>query len=146
MEVIYIFYALIVSFLLGILAIFQKIFLKRIDYITFMCISGLMYCFMLICYILYYKSQFFSDIKKIKLITYFWIFISILFGLFIINILFFYLLKHNEPSVVVAITFSAPLFTLLGAYFLLEEKIHTYGVLGVLFIVFGIILISMNKE
>ena len=146
MELIYIFYALIVSFLWGILAIFQKIFLKNIDYHTFMCLTGLVYSICILFYILYIKTKFFNDIKKIKLITFFLIFVSVFFGLFLSNILYFYLLKHNEPSVVIAITFSAPLFTLLGAYLILQEKIHIYGILGILCIVLGTILISLNKE
>ena len=109
-----------------------------------MCLTGIAYSICILLYILYIKTQFLNDIKKINLFTLILIFISVFIGLFLSNILYFYLLKHNEPSVVIAITFSAPLFTLLGAYLILQEKMHIYGILGVLSIVLGIILISLN--
>ena len=146
MELIYIFYCVIISFLWGIAAIIHKIFLKNISDITFMCMSGVIYFLILIFYIMYNNKIITNDLKKIDANTYLWIFIAVFFGLFISNALYFYVLKYNEPSIVVAITFSCPLFTLLGAYFILNEKIHSYGLLGILSIVFGIILISLNKE
>ena len=146
MEPIYIFYSIIVSFLWGTAAIIHKIFLKNISDITFMCMSGIFYFLILIFYIMYNNKIITNDLKKMDANTYLWIFIAVFFGLFISNALYFYVLKRNEPSVVVAITFSCPLFTLLGAYFILNEKIHSYGLLGILSIVFGIILISLNKE
>jgi drug/metabolite transporter (DMT)-like permease len=146
MELIYIFYAVCVSFLWGIADIIHKIFLKNISDITFMCMSGVIYFLILVLYISYHNKIIQNDLKKIDANTYFWIFISVFFGLFISNALYFYVLKYNDPSIVVAITFSCPLFTLLGAYFILNERIHTYGLLGVLSIVLGIILVSLNKE
>jgi drug/metabolite transporter (DMT)-like permease len=146
MDPIYIFYSVIVSFLWGIAAIIHKIFLKNISDITFMCMSGIFYFLILIFYIAYHNKIIQSDLKKMDANTYLWIFLAVFFGLFISNALYFYVLKYNEPSIVVAITFSCPLFTLLGAYFILNERIHTYGLLGVLSIVLGIVLVSLNKE
>jgi drug/metabolite transporter (DMT)-like permease len=146
MDPIYIFYSVIVSFLWGIAAIIHKIFLKNITDITFMCMSGVIYFLLILFWIMYNNKIIQNDLKKIDANTYFWIFIAVFFGLFISNALYFYVLKYNDPSIVVAITFSCPLFTLLGAYFILNERIHTYGLLGILSIVLGIVLISLNKE
>jgi drug/metabolite transporter (DMT)-like permease len=66
------------------------------------------------------------------------------FTIFIAKLLFLEVLKYNNSHEVAAIEGIYPFFTLILAYMLLKEKITAFGILGVIFVVLGVICISMN--
>jgi len=53
-------------------------------------------------------------------------------------------LKDNHSHIISALDSSAPFFTLLIAYFLLNEKVNVFGILGTILIVLGVVCISYN--
>ena len=57
-----------------------------------------------------------------------------------------YLLEDNDSYIITALVCISPFFTLILAYLFTKEKITIYGVLGTIFIVFGILLISYNDK
>jgi drug/metabolite transporter (DMT)-like permease len=63
---------------------------------------------------------------------------------FIPNIIYFFLLKQHDSSIVSALVNSAPVFTVLVSFLLLGEKIHKYELIGIFFIIIGIIAISLR--
>jgi len=66
------------------------------------------------------------------------------FAVFMANSLYYYILKDNSSSIVSALIFSAPAFTLVLSYLFLKESIRLYGLLGILSIILGVVLISQN--
>jgi drug/metabolite transporter (DMT)-like permease len=67
------------------------------------------------------------------------------FILFVANVIYYYVLKDNESSIVIALESSTPFFTLIFAYLLLNEKINFNGIIGIILIILGVICISYNN-
>jgi drug/metabolite transporter (DMT)-like permease len=65
---------------------------------------------------------------------------------FLANLLYFYILKDNDSYIVAALTYSAPVFTLVLAYLFLNERMTVLGVTGVLLIVLGVVAVAFNES
>ena len=63
---------------------------------------------------------------------------------FLANLLFYYVLKSHESSLVSALVFSSPIFTLIVAYFFMKEELNGFGILGIVLIVLGVVCIAYN--
>jgi drug/metabolite transporter (DMT)-like permease len=63
---------------------------------------------------------------------------------FLGNLLYYRVMKDHMAYIVTALTYSSPIFTLFLAWWLLKEKITWVGVVGVLLIVVGVILVSLQ--
>ena len=66
--------------------------------------------------------------------------------LFFGNIIYYYVLNDNNSSIVTALEGSAPLFTLIVAYYFLNEKVSFIGLIGILLIILGVVCISHNDR
>jgi len=69
-----------------------------------------------------------------------------IFTVFLANVLYYNVLKNHESSIISALIYSSPVFTLIIAYLFLKERLDIYGLSGVLAIILGVILIAMNNE
>ena len=130
--------------MLGIVQVAHKSILTHISPITIMLVSAFIYAFLIIIYAAFNKNIIYKDIynisKKDILIILFSSGIAAFFG----NVLYFNILKNHDSSIISALIYSCPMFTLIIAYLFLKERINTIGILGILFIVLGVICISMN--
>jgi len=133
---------LFISFCWGFLAVINKYVLKSLQSSTVMILTACFYFLLLIGFSAYNQRIIKADLKKITYLQYFYIFISAFFGIFICNVLYYYYLKRTKASIFSAIIYSAPLFTLIGSYFLLNEKILPINLIGIGLIVSGIFLVS----
>jgi len=68
-----------------------------------------------------------------------------IFTVFLANILYYNILKTHESSIISALIYSSPVFTLIIAYLFLKERLDIYGLSGVCAIILGVILIAMNN-
>lgn len=68
------------------------------------------------------------------------------FAIFMANIIYYYILKDHESSIISALIYSSPVFTLILASLFLEEKVDSYGISGIIAVIIGIILISQNNK
>ena len=68
-----------------------------------------------------------------------------LFSGFLGNVLYLQVLKDNNTSIISALIYSSPVFTLIISYLFLKERLNMYGLLGVITIIIGVILVSQNK-
>ena len=68
--------------------------------------------------------------------------LSVFIGFFFAYYIYFSLIKNNPAYVVVALTFTAPLFVLLFSIAVLNQRISLHGAAGCLFIVLGTILVA----
>ncbi len=137
MNILYI-YALLISFLWGTLPIIYKVLLARLNNITVMAITTFYYCILLLILIFYNRDIVIKDLNKITNHEYLWLFIASFFGVFIGNLLYYYILKKGEAAILTALMYTSPVITLLGAYFILKDKISKTAIFGIFLIVVGV--------
>lgn len=68
--------------------------------------------------------------------------LSVCIGFFFAYYIYFSLIKNNPAYIVIALTFTAPLFVLLFSIAVLNQRITLHGAAGCLFIVLGTILVA----
>jgi drug/metabolite transporter (DMT)-like permease len=146
MNNIYILLALLISFLWGIQPIIFKHLLSNISPITLMILNGSINLLCLGLLYLYYSNEINKDIKKLIIKDYILIIFSVITTVFLTNLIFYSILQKNETSIITALVYSAPFFTLIIAYLILKERINNYGILGILLIILGVIFIAFNNK
>lgn len=140
------FYSMFVALLWGVSPIAHKTMIGKMDTKMVFVLNSAFYTICIIAYTLYYWNHFKEQAPKIEYKNLYYLgAISIIMS-FIPNILYFYLLKEHDSYVVSALVNSAPIFTVLVSYFILNEKISKYGVMGILLIIGGIICLSFNEK
>jgi hypothetical protein len=132
--------ALVVSFLWGLQPAVYKTLLQQVSYQTIMLFSGVtnVLCVAILCWI---ESQ--QVTRDLRQVTPFHMVVMILlpvFTMFLANVLYFRVLKDHETSIVSAVIYSAPVFTLIIAYLFLNERLRWQGLVGIAAIVGGVIL------
>ena len=140
------FISLIIAFLWGLSPILHKSLLKKFHPLSLMLFLSLGYFLCLFLLLPFHYKRIKGDVfnlttNDIKLIL-----ISATITSFLANFLFYYVLKSNNCSIVAALGSTSPLFTLLIAYCLMTERVNAYGILGIIFIVIGVICISINDK
>ena len=140
--------SLVIAMLWGAQAIVMKNMLQRFSPITIIVLMNLFYFLAAISTFSLDHKQVLRNIQKDMSWTYFGMFFlaSVVFG-FAPNMVYTFLLQHDLSYVVVAITFCAPVFTLLLSWIFLHyerNSITPIHIIGVLLTVAGIICIS-NK-
>jgi drug/metabolite transporter (DMT)-like permease len=110
-----------------------------------MFISGIVYTLCLLLFAAFNQKQLMHDYKIIKNSDVAIIALTSIITGFFANYLYFYVLKDHESSLISALIYSCPIFTLLLAYLLLNERIDRYGILGIIFVVLGVGFVSLNN-
>lgn len=136
---------LFIAFIVGLVPILDKVLLKTLSPYTVLAGSGIIYIICMFGFLYYYRKTILSDMKKINYLHILLFAFIAIFGSFIIKILFLNVLKNHHSHIITALVYSAPFFTLLIAYFFLKEDINIYGLIGVLFIILGVIFIAFNN-
>jgi drug/metabolite transporter (DMT)-like permease len=134
--------ALFIALCWGSLSVLNKYVLNKLNSSTVMCMTNSFYFLLFLGFVVYNQKTISSDIKKITPIQYFCLFLSALFGIFISNVLYYYYLKRSNSSIFTAVAYSAPLFTLIGAYLFLNETVSRMNLLGIVLIIGGVFLVS----
>jgi len=142
----YIFLALLISFLWGVQPVIHKHLLKKYNHITIMLVSSIVYFALLIVTSIIKNKEVMADLQKMTARD-----LSILtalsfFTVFMANIIYYYILKDHESSLISALIYSSPVFTLIFAYLFLKERLDIYGLSGIFAIIAGVILISNNNQ
>lgn len=132
--------SLVISALWGIQPIMCKSILKDVSYITLMLFTSIIDVICVVIYAYLHKETVKSDVitKKHFMML---LFITI-FTIFLTSVMYYNILKDNTSFIVTALTYTAPVFTLIAGYITLEESIHMSDVIGILMVVAGIIILS----
>ena len=141
----YIIIALFISFCWGLLPVIHKHVLTHLHPITIITFSAIIYTFLIIIYSTSNKRIIIKDIKNITYTDALILIFSASVATFAANVLYYNILKNHESSTISALIYSSPIFTLILAYFFLNERINTMGIIGILFIIVGVICIAMNN-
>jgi len=138
------FFALLISFFWGIQPIIHKLLLRKINPKTMLILNSTVYFFCIIWFTIYNYQEFKTDLKNMDLKSFLIIVFTAVITAFLANMIYFYILKNNDSYIVSALIYSSPVFTLIFAYLFLKEKITKYGLIGVIFIIIGILFIAKN--
>ena len=137
---------LFIAFCWGALGVVNKYVLNHLESSTVFILSGIVYFVLLIGLLLYNKNTFDKDLQKITRFQSFCIIASAIFLIFLPNFLYYYFLKRTKASIITAIAYSAPVFTLLLAHLFLNERIKGLSVFGIILVTLGIGLISYEEN
>ena len=135
--------AIIVACIWGINPIFEKLALKNVTPYSVITIRFIFTAVCLAAFTL--MSGRLDELVRVDGRSLFWIILSGLLGGLIGLFLFFVALKQEDTSKVVPIVATFPMFTALYAYFLLGEAITLKRLIGIMFVVLGVILINIKE-
>lgn len=140
----YIFMSIIIAFLYGIQPIMHKQLLLKYDVITIMILTELIY----MCCLLYVgysnKDKLYDDIVNMnKNDIYILLFVSIV-TVFLTDMLYYYVLKDNDCSVISALIYCSLIFTILISYYFYNEQLNYYSYVGIVLILLGVTCISLS--
>ena len=136
--------ALLVAALWGYIPIMEKKLLEHISIKTLLVLFGLLYGLIsLVLGIIYYKDiskdlQNKEILEKLSFKLLLFMVIIYVIG----SLIYYILLKDNQSHVVVALTYTTPLFVALFSYLLSQEKITKQSMLGIILIVIGGVIVS----
>ena len=142
----YIWIALFISFLWGIQNVIHKDLLSHISGLSIMFYSTIIYAFLITITAYYNNKIIIQDFKKINLRIGAILFFTTVFTLYLTNILYYYILKSHETSIISALVYSAPAFTVIFAYLFLNERLSLCGLMGIICIIIGTILINIDNK
>ena len=144
----YILYALLISLLAGIQTVVHKHLLNKFNSTTVMFFTSIISSFFIILYSIKEKEKekILSDIHIMTKNDILVLTAITLFSIVIVNIIYYNILKNHESSIIAALIYSSPIFTFIFSYYFLNEHVDMYGILGIFFIIIGIIFISLNNQ
>jgi len=144
MKVAYIFLTLFIALLSGILPVIHKHLLKKINPMSLLIFSGATYATVLFLFSFSQMDNVKKDFMKLTPTDALWIGVSSIVCVFLSNILYYNILEKHKSYLVSTLIDIAPLFTLIFAFFFLNERITKLGVLGIFFVISGVFLISLS--
>lgn len=136
--------SLVISALWGILPVVHKFLLDGISGSTLMILGSVFYTSCIAVYAVVERKTLVPQVSVMS-----WTTLAIIATLsittgFFANLIYYHVLKHGSSSVVSALIYSSPVFTVILAYFWLRERLSLAGYLGVAFIVAGVVLLAFN--
>ncbi len=136
--------ALLVACIWGINPIFEKFALKNATPFSVITIRFIFTAICLGAYTLFAGRV--DELVKVDSRSMMWILLSGLFGGLIGLFIFFVALKQEDTSKVLPIIASFPMFTAIFAYFLLGETLSIKRLIGIMFVIVGVVLINIKES
>jgi len=136
--------AMLVAGMWGYLPVMEKKILEHVSIKTLLVLFGLLYGIISLIIYIYYHKEIYEDIKgknifeKISIKTLLFMVILYIVG----SLIYYILLKDNKSHIVVALTYTTPIFTTLFSYLMIKEHITIKSMLGIILIVAGGIIVS----
>jgi transporter family protein len=134
-------FALLAAFFFGLAPIFGKLGLEGVSPALALCIRSFIISGIMLVWLLFTKDV--SPLTDVPVSGWIFIVLEGICAALIGQLLYYYALKSGDASVVVPLIASFPLFTFIIATLFLGDKISTTKVFGILFTVFGIILLRI---
>jgi len=138
-------WALFIAFLWGLQPVLLKHLLKRFSWTTVLvvvvfvqalCVAGLG---------LYHSSSILTELQKFGYADMGIVAVAAVLTMFASSLVYYSILQQHASSVVAALVYTAPAFTLLLAYLLLHERITTPLMVGVALVVAGVSVIGYHE-
>lgn len=132
----------IIAFIFGLMAIIYKVILKDVSaetlFYLYFIISFIIVMMILLC------RRDNLQIDKLTGKTLALIALTALFGGVVVYYLYFKALHMHSAYLVTVLISISPLFTAVLAYFFLKEKITVTGWIGIILVIVGLVVISIN--
>jgi drug/metabolite transporter (DMT)-like permease len=141
-----VFLALIIAFLLGVQPVVHKHLLSKYNAITIMIVTVIVYFFLVAIVSIIQRKDIRRDMQRMPIHDLLILVALAVFTVFVVNMLYYYVLKDHSPPVVSSLIYAAPFFTLVFSYLFLKERLNMYGVAGIIVMVIGILLIMQNER
>jgi len=139
--------SLFIAFLWGIQPVIHKYLLKKINGITLMLISSIVYL-LAVCLTVVVMSKtnknIVDDLRTLTSTDFIIIIVTAIFTVFLANMIYYYVLKDHETSFIASLMYTSPIFTLILSYLFLKEKIEWIGILGIILMFLGVGCVSFN--
>jgi uncharacterized membrane protein len=135
--------ALLIAFLWGIQPICHKYLEKDIDFLSLFIITWIFSTIIIIVIFILHFDKVYKTFINITNKDIF-IIIIIAFTIIISKYLYFKIVYNYDVTVFSSLCYSSPLFTLILAYFLLNENISMQQTIGIFLILFGSILLTIK--
>ena len=137
------------AFFWGLSSIFDKLCLNTFTPIMIFIVGGMVYSIIAIGLFIYHRHEikhYFYDYIKYKNA---WIY-AILAGICvygIANLIYYHVLHNtNNTNIVIAISYSAPIFTLILSLIILKKENYSLAsIIGVLFVIIGTVIVCLNS-
>ena len=137
--------ALLVSFLWGLQPVIHKHLLIDSNPVTILFFQTVINFICITALASYNYKQIYHEVTvELTLQHWCWIIFLAIVTIFGTNVMYLYILKSNESSLVSALIYSAPIFTVILAYIFLNERIHASGYVGILLIITGVSFIAFS--
>ena len=136
--------AILVACMWGYLPVMEKKILQHVSIKTLLVLFGLLYGIVSLIICMYYYKEIYEDIKnknifeKISIKALLFMVIFYIVG----SLIYYMLLKDHKSHIVVALTYTTPIFTTLFSYLMIQEEITQKSILGIILIVAGGIIVS----
>lgn len=133
--------ALAIAVMTALQAIAQKHVAHKLSHRTAFVIAAMGYFVLTLFYIGYHKEFLQKDLQNIIAPSVLLLLGSVVLG-FIANIIFFSILKHDQISVVSALTSTVPVFVAGFSFLILRESLSYKQIAGITSVVGGLLLLS----
>lgn len=134
------------STIYGITPLMEKYILKFIEIESFIILNGLLvFLFCATYWIFFHKNRMWKDIETVKNSPTLIVLLALTsFLIYIVaNFFYMYVIKHHKTYLVTAIIASYPIVTVILGYLLFNEDITLTHMLGVFFVIGGIVLLNL---
>lgn len=137
--------ALIIAFLWGVQPLIQKTLLNELSTHSVLLISNIIFTLCLLAYSIVYKKIIIQDVQKINSKHWRLLLFSAIICSFFTSIIYYDLIKNYNSSIVMALTYSAPVFTVFFGQFLLKESLSANAKIGICITVAGLGILSYSQ-
>ena len=144
-----IFLPLCTAFCWGLSSIFDKLSMTAFSPIMVFIVGGMVYATVALSLLIYHRNSikhYFYDYKKYKTAWMYAILGAIcVYG--VANLIYYYALNaSNTPHIVIALSYSAPIFTLLVSIIILKHDFSITSILGVLLVIVGTFIVCLHAK
>jgi len=133
---------LVIAFLWGLQPLVQKSLLKDLSSHSVLLVSNIIFSVCLVVYSYFYREVILEDFKKLESHHWKLLLFSAIICSFLTSITYFELIKNHKSSIIMALTYSAPVFTVLLGEIFLHENVHTNAMIGVYITALGLAIMS----
>lgn len=137
--------ATVVSLAWSVTSLVHKFLLKHMTPETLVFLTGVVILLFTVPFGLYFHRRIYADLITCGSTKTVWAGVTsvVLLGFFLAYLLYYYLLRKNDTYIVIALTYTSPLFVTLFATLVWKERITWTGWLGMMMIVGGVMLCSI---
>lgn len=134
------------SILWGVTAILHKKMLNFMSPHTLIFLIGILFGAMSIIFAFFFKKNITADLfdKKMPTVVWGWLILTVFLGSICAYFIYFSIMQKNSTHLVVALTYTSPLFVMLFSLLILNESISVISCIGCVLIVVGVICMSLH--